>query len=90
MAIIQHNKGKVRPVMDYIDTLTPDADVCRTKLREWHQQGVNVALLGQWSTYLQIRVHESLWAYQMVLIKREILPHAVGLQVKCGANDHES
>ena len=77
MAVIQHTKGKVRPVMDYrelneyIDAFTVVEDVCTAKLREWRQQGVNVALLDQWRAYLQVRVYKSLWAYQMVLIKGE-------------------
>lgn len=41
MAVIQQNKDKVRPVLDYrelnehVDTFTPRADVCTQKLREW-------------------------------------------------------
>ena len=51
MAVVQHTKGKVRPVMDYrelnehVYAFIVDADVCAAKLREWHQQGVNVTLL---------------------------------------------
>ena len=77
MAIMQHTKGKVCPVMDYrelneyVDACTVDADVCTAKLREWRQQGVNVALLNLRRPYLQVRVHKSLWAYQTVLIKGE-------------------
>ena len=38
MAVAQHNKAKVRPVMDYcklnahVDAFTADADVCASKL----------------------------------------------------------
>ena len=48
MAVVQQNKAKVRPVMDfrelntYVDTFTASADVCADKLREWRQQGTNV------------------------------------------------
>ena len=51
MAIVQKNKAKLRPVMDYwelnqyIDTFTADADVCACKLWEWRQHGSNVSLL---------------------------------------------
>ena len=40
MAVVQHTKGKVRPVMDYrelnehVDAFTANADVCTAKLRE--------------------------------------------------------
>lgn len=49
MAIVQHNKGKVRPVMDYhelneyFDAFTANVDVCSIKLRDWRQQGANLA-----------------------------------------------
>ena len=51
MAIVQPSKNKVRPVMDYrelnqhVDAFTANADVCAAKLREWCQQGSNLALL---------------------------------------------
>ena len=41
MAVLQKNKQKVRPVMDYrelnehVDAYTASADVCAQKLREW-------------------------------------------------------
>ena len=41
MAIIQQNKQKVRPVLDYrelndpVDPFTACADICTKKLREW-------------------------------------------------------
>ena len=75
-----------RELKEHVDAFTVDA----AKLREWCQQGVNVALLDLRRAYLQVRVHKSFWACQMVLIKGgEILPYAVGLRVKCGADDHE-
>ena len=75
MVVVQYIKGKVHLVMDYrelnehVDAFT--ADICTAKLREWCQQGVNVALLDLQRAYLQ--VHESLspWVYQTVLIKGE-------------------
>ena len=67
MAVIQHTK--VHPVMDcrelnkHVDAFTVDADICTVKLREWCQQGVNVALLDLLRAYLQVQVYKSLWAY---------------------------
>lgn len=48
MAVIQHNKGKVRPVLNFrelnthIDTYIADSDVCADKIREWWRQGTVV------------------------------------------------
>ena len=55
-------KQFVHLVMDYrelnkhVDAFTVDADVCTAKLREWCQQGVNVARLDLWRANLQVRV----------------------------------
>ena len=74
MAILQENKTKVRPVMDYrelnhhVDAFTATADVCAVKLCEWQQKGANVSLLDLRRAYLQIRVCETLWPYQTVKI----------------------
>lgn len=74
MAVIQRSKGKVRPVMDfrelnhYIETFTAEADVCSDKLREWRKQGTNVSILDLKKAYLQIRIHESLWPYQTMIV----------------------
>ena len=60
MDVIQLTKDKVHPVMDYrelnehVDAFTVDADVCTAKLREWHQQVVNVALLDLQRVHLQV------------------------------------
>ena len=75
MAVVQQNKDKVRPVLDYrelnqyVDAFTADADVCASKLREWRQQGANVSLLDLRKAYLQIQVDESLWPFQTVMYK---------------------
>ncbi|XP_064106974.1 uncharacterized protein LOC135215948 [Macrobrachium nipponense] len=75
MAVVQQNKKKVRPVLDfrelntYIDTFTADSDVCSDKLCEWRRQGVNVSVVDLAKAYLQIRIHESLWPYQTVYFK---------------------
>ena len=73
MAVVQHSKAKVRPVMDYrelnnhVEAFTANADICANKLREWRQQGSNVSLLDLRKAYLQVRVHESLWPFQTVM-----------------------
>ena len=72
---MQENKQKVQPVMDYRkldkhDNLyTAGAEVCAHKLREWWQQGSDVAILDLRRAYLQIRVEKSLWQFQTVEIK---------------------
>ena len=73
MAVVQQNKSKVRPVMDYrelnqyVDTFMADADVCASKLRVWHQHGPNVSLFDLRRAYLQVRVSKSLWPFQTVI-----------------------
>ena len=72
MAVIQGNKDKVRPVMDFrelnghINAFTREADVCADKLREWRRRGVNVAMVDLQKAYLQIEVKKELWPYQTV------------------------
>ena len=74
MAVIQHNKGKVRPVLDYrelnahVDAFTAHADICAQKLREWRREGSEVSVLDLRKAYLQVHVHKSLWPFQTVLI----------------------
>lgn len=74
MASVKHNKGNVCPVMDYHehsehDIFTSSANDCETKLREWYQQGANIALLNLRKTSLQVHINESLLPYQTVMIK---------------------
>ena len=51
MAVVQEQKQKERPVLDYrelngfVDAFTAITEVCVQKLREWRRQGVNVLLL---------------------------------------------
>ena len=51
MAILQENKQKVCPVIDYhelnehVNAYTDSADVSAHKSTEWQQQGSNVAVL---------------------------------------------
>ena len=75
MAVIQQNKQKVRPVLDYrelndhVDPFTARVDICTEKLREWRRVGSNVSVLDLRKAYLQVHVHQSLWSYQTVLFK---------------------
>ena len=75
MAVVQENKAKVRPVLDFremnthVDAFTADVDVCSEKLREWRRTGEKVALLDLKKAYLQIHVEESLWPYQTIEFK---------------------
>ena len=72
MAVVQRNKRKVCPVMDFrelnthIDAFTADSDVCADKLRVWRRQDANVSVVDLAKAYLQIRIRDSLWPYQTV------------------------
>lgn len=72
MAIVQSNKSKVRPVLDYrelnqfVSSHTATSDVCHEKLRRWRTLGSNVSLVDLRKAYLQIRVHPDLWRFQVV------------------------
>nr|XP_004207675.2 uncharacterized protein LOC101237757 [Hydra vulgaris] len=72
MAVIQRNKLKVSLVMDYrelnqfVSSHTADGDVCSTKLRNWRKLGENLEIIDLKKAYLQIRVDEALWKYQVV------------------------
>ncbi|KFD46635.1 hypothetical protein M513_12490 [Trichuris suis] len=74
MAVVQRIKGKVRPVLDFqelnahIDTFTANCDVCAHKLREWRRQGTDVSIFDLHKAYPQVRVDESLWPYQTVIL----------------------
>jgi len=75
MAVVQQNKAKVCPVMDFrelnrhIDAFTASVDVCAEKLREWRRQGTKVAVIDLRRAYLQVYVHESLWPFQTVIFR---------------------
>ena len=75
MAVVQENKRKVRPVLDYrslnafLDAHTGDSDVCSDKLREWRRRGAHVSTLDLTSAYMQVRVAESLWPFQTVMFR---------------------
>jgi len=65
MAVVQQNKAKVRPVMDFrelnrhVDAFTARADVCAEKLHEWRRQGTKVAVIDLRRAYLQVSMN--LW-----------------------------
>jgi ribonuclease HI len=75
MAVVQVNKAKVRPVMDYrelnqfVSSHTADGDVCGKKLRAWRRLGENVSIIDLRKAYLQIHVEETLWKYQVIEYK---------------------
>ena len=74
MAVLQQNKSKVRPVMDFqelnhqVDAFRANADICAAKLCEWPQKGSNISLLDLRRAYLQVCVHELLWPFQTMKI----------------------
>jgi transposase InsO family protein len=75
MAVVQVNKAKVRPVMDYrelnqhVSSHTADGVVCGAKLRAWRRLGENASIIDLRKAYLQLRVDPSLWRYQVVQFK---------------------
>jgi transposase InsO family protein len=75
MAVIQVNKAKVRPVMDYrelnqhVSSHTADGAVCGAKLRSWRRLSESVSIIDLRKAYLQLRVEPSLWRYQVVQFK---------------------
>lgn len=72
LAVIQRNKDKVRPVMDYrevnqyVSSHTGDSSVCGETLRKWRGMGENLKLVDLRKAYLQLHVHPDLWRYQVV------------------------
>ena len=75
MAIVHHNTGKVRPVMDYhelnnhMEAYTAHADVCSQKLRDWRRKGSDMSVLDLRKAYLQVHVYCSLWPFQTMMVK---------------------
>ena len=72
IAVVQEQKQKVRPVLDYrelngfVNAFTANAEVCAQKLGEWRRQGVNVSFLDLRNAYLQIHVDK---AFQTVIFR---------------------
>lgn len=79
MAVVQANKGKVRPVLDfrelndYVSCHTGDdvTDVCSDVLRKWRQVEGGTSIVDLKAAYLQIHVSEKLWRYQLVRYKNK-------------------
>ena len=75
MAVVQEQKQKVRPVLDYrelngfVDAFTATAEVCAQKLSEWRRQGGNVSLLDLRNAYLQIHVDKAQRLFQTVIFR---------------------
>jgi ribonuclease HI len=75
MAVMQSNKHKIRPVLDYrelneyVSSHTGESVVCGEKLRSWRRLGDNVKLLDLRKAYLQVHVFENLWKYQVTKFK---------------------
>ena len=75
IAVLQTNKPKVHPVIDYqelntyIDPFMGATDVCEEKLQEWKQQSANVSILDLRKECLQVHGEKSLWPYQTIMFK---------------------
>ena len=75
MAVVQRNKGKVRPVLDFrelntfIKAFTANTDVCADKLRDCRRFGENDSIIDLSSAYMQLKIDEKLWAYQTVVFR---------------------
>jgi hypothetical protein len=75
MAVLQANKSKVRPVLDYrelnehVSSHTGESVVCGEKLRKWRRMGHNLKLLDLRRAYLQLHVSEDLWKFQVTKFK---------------------
>ncbi|XP_035828301.1 uncharacterized protein LOC101862068 [Aplysia californica] len=77
MAVVQPTKNKVRPVLDYRElnkyisshTGGDFTDVCGETLREWRQTTDAATIVDLKGAYLQIRVSQDLWKYQLVNFK---------------------
>ena len=80
MAVEQHTKNKVRPVLDFrevnksVSCHTGDdfMDVCNEKLREWRRVNGKGEIVDLKAAYLQIKVSQDLWQYQLVRYKGKV------------------
>ena len=71
MAVVQVNKDKVRPVLDFRELNEhvsnhpgTDAAVCSETLRRWRRIPGRLKIVDLKSAYLQVHVTEGLWQYQ--------------------------
>ena len=77
MCVMQDNKKKIRPVLDYrelnahVKASTRDADVINDAMRDWRLMGTNSndSVVDLKKAYLQIHVHTRHWPYQTVIYK---------------------
>ena len=66
MCVIQDNKKKIRPVLDYreintfVKASTRDADVINDPMRDWSKNN-NDSVVDLRRAYLQIHVHKRHW-----------------------------
>lgn len=79
MAVVQPNKKKIRPVLDFRELNEfvesrpgVDATVCDETLRRWRRMPGPTKLVDLRSAYLQLHVDESLWKYQRVKWEEKI------------------
>ena len=59
-----------RELIEHVDAFTVDADLYTAKVREVASARSECGI-DLWRAYLQVQVHQSLWAYQTILIKGE-------------------
>ena len=69
MAVVQQNKKKIRPVLDYrelnqfVSSHTAESTIRNDKVRSWRRMGTNLCMIDLKNAYLQIHVHPSLWKF---------------------------
>ena len=75
LAIEQPTKNKIRPVLDfrelndYVKSFPGDSKHCDETLRRWRSNKDDVATLDLEHAYLQVRVDEKFWKYQVIHYK---------------------
>jgi len=95
LAVLQVNKAKVRPVLDFrelnqfVSSHTATSDVCGEKLRTWRRMGNNVCLIDLKKAYLQLHVDRSLWKYQVVKYKGKRYCNTARIWIECGTKDND-
>ena len=86
MAILQENKWKVQPIMDYcefnehVDAYTASTDICAQNLRKWQQQSPKVAVLDLHWANLQVHIKKPLAIPDSRDQGGEVLSHPVGIR----------
>ena len=79
MAVLQANKNKVRPVMDFREPDEfvechpgTDAAACDEIVRRWRRMREPLEVLDLKSAYLQIHINISLWPFQQVYYRGKL------------------